>query len=208
MDGVPGLAGLILCGGRSSRMGTEKALLRFDGEALVLRVARRMGAVASPVLLAPGLHGRLGSLGYDEVDDAVEGSGPLGGLVAGLGASPHPLVAVAAADMPFVSPQLLALLARLTGDLDAAIPVTGQGLEPLHAVYSVRALPALREALRSGVLAMRDVASQVLQVRRVEQKEWRTAEPAGRFAINVNRPEDWFRLIERSHTKEGNHGRG
>jgi molybdopterin-guanine dinucleotide biosynthesis protein A len=171
-------------------MGMEKALLPIDGEPIVLRVARRLALVASPVILAPGARGRLGDLGYEEVDDIVEGSGPLGGLVAGLAASPQPLVAVTAVDLPFVSPEVFSLLARLAGDEDAAIPVTDQGLQPLHAVYSVRALPSLREALRSGLLAMRDVVSQALHVRRVELTEWQTADPTGRFAVNLNRPED------------------
>jgi len=184
----------------------DKALLLFDGEPLVLRVARRMGVSASPVLLAPGVRGRLGELGYDEVDDAVEGSGPLGGLVAGLAASPHPLVAVAAVDMPFASPQLFTLLARLAGDDDAAIPVTDRGVQPLHAVYSVRALPALRAALRSGRLAMREVVAEALRVRLVEEREWESVEPTGRFALNLNRPEDYS---SRSATdaEEGDHER-
>jgi molybdopterin-guanine dinucleotide biosynthesis protein A len=187
-------------------MGTDKALLLFDGEPLVLRVARRMGASASPVLLAPGVRGRLGELGYDEVDDAAEGSGPLGGLVAGLAASPHQLVAVAAVDMPFASPELFTLLARLTGDEDAAIPVTDRGLQPLHAVYSVRALPALRAALGSGHLAMRAVVAERLRVRLVEEGEWQRVQPTGRFALNLNRPEDYSRRSA-TNTKEGDHER-
>jgi molybdopterin-guanine dinucleotide biosynthesis protein A len=108
-----------------------------------------------------------------------------------LAASPHPLMAVTAVDMPFVSPRVFTLLARLAGDADAAIPVTGQGLQPLHAVYSVGALPMLRAALRSGRLAMRDVVSEALRVRLVEEREWQMVEPAGRFALNLNRPEDY-----------------
>jgi molybdenum cofactor guanylyltransferase len=185
-------------------MGSEKALFPFDGEPLVLRVARRVASVAAPVILAPGVRGRLGDLGYDEVDDAVEDSGPLGGLVAGLAASPHLLVAVAAVDMPFASPQLFALLARLAGDDDAAIPVTDRGLQPLHAVYSIRALPALREALQSGLLAMREVVSEALHVRRVEEREWQSSEPTRMFAINLNRPED-YSSRSASNAKEGDH---
>jgi molybdopterin-guanine dinucleotide biosynthesis protein A len=194
MEAAPAMAGLVLCGGMSRRMGTEKALLEFEGEVLVVRVARRLGAVASPVVLAPGTRGRLGDLGFMEVDDAVQGSGPLAGLVAGLAASPHPLVAVAAADMPFVDADVLLLLARLVGDAEAAVPVTEDGLQPLHAVYSVRALPALRAALRTDRLALREVVTEALRVRRVERREWRAADPTGRFALNLNRPEDVTRI--------------
>ena len=197
------MAGLVLCGGASRRMGAEKALLDLEGEPMVVRVARRVGGVAWPVLLAPGRRGRLGDLGYPEVDDEVDGSGPLGGLVAGLAASPHRLVAVAAADMPFVSAEVLSLLARLIGTADAAVPVTEDGMQPLHAVYSANGLPALRAALRSGRRALREGVEEALRVRRVDDGEWRTVDPSGRFALNLNRPEDWA-MIEgkgQGHTR-------
>src|SRR5207247_9215627 len=103
MHGPPPLAGLVLCGGRSTRMGREKALVEFAGEPLVLRVARRLARAADPVLLAPGRPGRLGALGFAEVADEVADAGPLAGIVAGLANSPHDLMAVAAVVMPYQS---------------------------------------------------------------------------------------------------------
>ena len=183
------LAGLVLCGGAGRRMGGDKALLEFEGEPLVLLVARRLGEVADPVLLAPGRPGRLGDLGYAEVADAVEQSGPLGGIVAGLAASPHDLVAVAAADMPFVNPSLLRLLAALHADDDAVVPVVEGKLEPLHAVYARSSLPALRGALQARRLELRATLLD-LRLRQVLEPEWRAADPTGGFAHNINRPED------------------
>jgi molybdopterin-guanine dinucleotide biosynthesis protein A len=202
VEAVGGLAGLVVCGGKSRRMGTDKALMPFEGEPLVLRVARRVGLAASPVLLAAGRRGRLGDLGYDEVDDEVEDAGALGGLVAGLAATPHPLLAVVAVDMPFVSPEVLGLLARLIGGDDAAIPTTDGGLEPLHAVYSVRALPGLRAALDAGQLVLREVVGERLRLRVLREGEWRTADPEGGFAFNVNRPEDLARIQERAEKED------
>jgi molybdopterin-guanine dinucleotide biosynthesis protein A len=204
MEAVAGLAGLVLCGGKSRRMGTDKALLPFEGEPLVLRVARRLGRAASPVLLAPGIRGRLGDLGYDEVGDEAKDAGALGGLVAGLAASPYPLLAVVAVDMPFVSPEVVGLLARRVSDDDAAIPATKGGLEPLHAVYSVRALHALRAALDARQLGLREVVAERLRLRVLPESEWRTADPSGGFALNLNRPEDldeiWRRADQLAHT--------
>jgi molybdopterin-guanine dinucleotide biosynthesis protein A len=183
------LAGLVLCGGGSLRMGREKALISVGGRPLVLHVAGLLAQAAEPVLLAPGQVGRLGSLGHPEVEDAAPGSGPLGGLVAGLAASPHPLLAVAAVDMPFASPRLFTLLSgRLEGE-DAVVPRTGWGSEPLHAVYATAALPRLRAALAEGELALQAVLAR-LRVRWVDEDEWSTADPSGRFAVNLNREED------------------
>lgn len=174
-------------------MGADKALLEVEGAPLVVRVAERLSRVAHPVILAPGVPGRLGSLGYPEVADAVPGSGPLAGLVAGLEASPHPLAAVVAVDMPLASPDVFRLLATLHGDEDAVVPVTAEGPQPLHAVYARSALPALRGALEGGRLALR-AALQGLRVREVGEDEWRRADPTGTFALNLNSPADLARL--------------
>lgn len=183
------MAGLVLCGGGSTRMGTEKALIPLHGRPLVLHVAALLGQVADPVLLAPGRLGRLGPLGHREVQDEAPGSGPLSGLVAGLAASPHPLLAVVAVDLPFASPALFRLLADLHGGEDAVVPRNDSGPQPLHAVYATAALPRLRAALADGRLALQEVLAD-LEVRWVGEDEWRAADPAGRFAVNLNRPED------------------
>jgi molybdopterin-guanine dinucleotide biosynthesis protein A len=185
------LTGLVVCGGAGTRMGRDKALLDVEGEPLVLRVARRLAEAADPVLLASGRPGRFGKLasGFAEVADRRLDAGPLAGIMAGLEASPHPLVAVVAVDMPFASPAVFRLLAGLWDGQDAVVPVTTNGTEPLHAVYGTAALPAFRVALESGPRSLRGLLGS-LRVRAVEPEEWRAADPEGRFATNLNREED------------------
>lgn len=190
------LAGLVLCGGRSSRMGEEKALLDAGGDPLVIRVARRLASVADPIMLAPGRIGRLGDLGFPEVADEVPEAGPLGAIAAGISASPHPTLAVAAVDMPDASPGVFALLSRLRLDEDAVVPITVTGPQPLHALYARSALPHLRAALASGRLRVGDALS-ALRVRMVTDAEWGVADPSGRFAINLNTPQDLHRWSAR-----------
>lgn len=189
ITGVAPLAGVVLCGGRSARMRADKALLEVEGRPLVLRVAARVARVADPVILAIGTRGRLGSLGYLEVADERPGDGPLAGLVAGLAASPHELVAAVGVDMPFVSPELLSFLAALHQDEDAVVPISAGGPEPLHAVYARSALPALRQGLGEGVLSLRLLLKR-LRVREIGESQCRRVDPSGRFALNINRPED------------------
>ncbi|HEV3234882.1 MAG TPA: molybdenum cofactor guanylyltransferase [Candidatus Dormibacteraeota bacterium] len=187
----PQLAGLVLCGGHSRRMGIDKALLQVDGGPLVLRVASRLADVADPVLLAPGVPGRFAATGYAEVADVEPARGPLGGLVAGLLVSPHPNVAVVAVDMPYASPAVIRLLARVCADgaWDAALPVTSSGPEPLHAVYSQRAAGPLRAALADGRLAMHHAIAD-LRIALLDREAWGDADPSGRFAANLNTRED------------------
>jgi molybdopterin-guanine dinucleotide biosynthesis protein A len=179
-------------------MGRDKTAPDFliGDEPLAAGVARVLAEVCDEVLVASGDGKRMAWLGLPQVPDALPDSGPLGGLVAGLEAATHPHVAAVAADMPFASAAVLRLLAALVGGHDAAVPVSAAGTEPLHAVYSRNALVSFEEALREGRLAVR-VALEGLDVRVVTEAEWRPADPDGRFAENVNRPEDRGPFVER-----------
>jgi molybdenum cofactor guanylyltransferase len=183
------MTGLLLAGGRSRRMGTDKAFVEFHGMPLAERGLRILRSVCDDVVVASGDGSRLASLGAPQVADAVPDSGPLGGIVAGLETASTDLVAVVAVDMPFANAGVLRLLAGRWSGEDAAVPVTDRGPEPLHAVYARSVAPALRRLLESGVLAMNRVL-ELIDTLGVEEREWRAADPSGRFALNVNRPED------------------
>ena len=184
----PALAGVVLCGGRSVRMGIDKATIDLGGTTLLARAVARLTEVCDPVLIAPG------SLRLEVdprllVPDALPDAGPLGGIVAALHRSPHPLLAVVAVDMPWLDPALLGLLAARIGDHDVALCQTHRGPEPLHAVYSRSALPAAEAALHSPDRSVRGVISRLRAVL-IPEDEWRSAGFSERFASNVNTPAD------------------
>lgn len=170
-------------------MGSDKANLVVGGGRLVDRVHGRLSAVANPVFFAPGQVGRLGPLPGVEVADARADSGPLGGLVAGLSASPHELQAMVAVDMPWCSGEVFELLARLWDGEDALVPVDADGPQVLHALYARRSVSVLQGGLEKQELGLRRVVDD-LNVRYVDEDEWRVADPSGRFAVNLNRPQD------------------
>jgi molybdenum cofactor guanylyltransferase len=184
-----GVTGVVLCGGASTRMGRDKALIEIDGKPLVLLVAERVAECAAPVLLASGAYRRFDSLPYEEIPDAAPGVGPLSGLVAALSASPHDLLVAAAVDMPFVSADVFRLLLQLRADEDAVLPVTNEGRQPLHALYHRSALPHLTDVLERGRYGLRDALAG-LDVRDVGRGEWGTVDPQGRFALNLNTRDD------------------
>lgn len=191
--GLPDLAGLLLCGGRSRRMGADKALLTIEGERLVDRAARRLGAVSDPVLLACGRR-RLAIAGCITVDDASDGAGPLAGIVAGLRLSPHVLTAVVAVDMPWFDTGLLVHLAREWRGEDALVPLSSSGAEPLHAVYARSALPAMADALTGGRLRMRDLLDRLV-VRTFDAATVLGATRGQGFSVNLNTPDDALMLL-------------
>lgn len=183
------MTGLLLAGGGSRRMGRDKAAIEFEGETLASRAARALAEVCQEVLVASGDGERLAGLGRRQVADAMPERGPLGGIVAGLEAAGHSLVAVVAVDMPFASPAVLRMLAALAEGQDAVVPVTHQGPQPLHAVYATGAATAFRASLESGRLSVRD-ALDLVRTRFVPREEWTAADPSGKFAENLNTPED------------------
>lgn len=178
-----------MCGGASTRMGRDKALIEIGGKPLVRLVAERVAECADPVLLASGAARRFESLPYEEITDAAPGAGPMSGLVSALSATPHDLVVAAAVDMPFVSADVFRLLLDLRADEDVVVPVTREGRQPLHALYHRSALAPLTDALEGGRYGLRDALGG-LEVREVGHEEWGAVDPQGRFALNLNTQED------------------
>lgn len=187
-EAVP-LTGLVLCGGASRRMGVEKALLVFEGETLLERAAVALATIADPVFAATGNIGRLGPLAWTEVADAPSsqpGAGPLAGIVAGLRAAPHPLVAVLAVDLPYADAGLLRRLAAAWRGESAIVPIDADGrTQPLHAVYAKSSADALSRALAAGTHRVR-AAMDGLDVR--YHRAGVDVDP--RWSRNWNRPED------------------
>ncbi len=184
--------GFVLCGGKSLRMGVDKALLTdARGQSMLQRALSRLEPICGEVLLACGRAPRYGDLGRELVLDQRADGGPLAGLEASLSRARTPWTLVLACDMPRASTEhLLALLARTEADdLDVCMFETEGGAEPLFAAYSARCLPAVRAALDRGERRM--VGFHAVPV---EGRALRIAALSARgtnAAQNLNTPADW-----------------
>ena len=200
-SGAPGpsrVAGLLLTGGASRRMGSDKALLEVDGQRLVDRAMAVLTAVADPVIeVGPGWSG------VPAVREDPPGAGPLAALgmgAAALRAAGHDgPVLVLAVDMPRVTVELLEFLAgRAGGDIDTAVPRAGGYPQPMCARYGPIVLAAVDERLAAGARSLRDLLETMAadgHVAWVEPDEW--AAVAGPEAFtDVDTPEDLRRLLE------------
>ena len=185
----PPMTGLVLAGGASRRMGRDKARMAVDGEPLARRVADVLERCCERVLVASGDGRRLADLHLEQVTDAVADAGPLGGILAGLTNATTPLLAVVAVDMPDASAVVLRDLAARWQGQAAVVPRVDGRLQPLHAVWSCAEAPALTSYLEAGrrsvhgFLAERGVVT-------VASSQLPDAARSGRFARNLNRPED------------------
>ena len=181
---------VLLTGGRSSRMGVDKATLDAGGMPLAARPVTALAGLCDEVVLAgravPGIEGRV-------VTDALGAEGPLAGIVAGLLAARRRLCVVAACDMPAIDPGVVALLLdaaeRLSGTQVAVCAGASSLLEPLPLATPASAAPAFGAALAAGVRSIRG-AIERLRVEVVPAAAWRAIDPAGRTFESWNSPAD------------------
>jgi molybdopterin-guanine dinucleotide biosynthesis protein A len=193
----------VQAGGRSSRMGTDKALVRLQGVPLIEHLLRRVAGLADETLITTNRPQEFAYLGLHTVADAEPGAGALHGLRTALRAARGETVLVLACDLPFVSRPLLEYMLGLAGEADLIVPRRGGEYEPLQAVYARRSLPAVEAALARGERRMISFFP-ALQVRSVEQAEIDRLDPGGLSFFNVNTPEDLQeaeRILAQKHSQ-------
>jgi molybdopterin-guanine dinucleotide biosynthesis protein A len=142
----------ILAGGKSKRMGQDKALMPFLGRPLILRIIKRIQPLSEDMFVMTTRPAELAFLGIPVHSDLGTGQGALGGLYSSLLKATKPFLAIVGCDMPFASAALFEYehdLMIATG-ADVVIPSTATGLEPLHATYRRETcLPVIRAALEA-----------------------------------------------------------
>lgn len=189
------VSGVVLAGGRSSRMGRDKASLIFDGVTLLQRTAAALAEVADEIVVVRAPRQRLPALDLDvpivEAEDPVEGEGPLVGIAAGLRAASAPVAVVVAVDMPFLQPALLRLLAeRVAAGARWAVPIAEGRPQPLCSAFATASLAVLEAHIAAGDRAPM-AAARDLDTERIEAELWREADATGRSFLNVNTPEEY-----------------
>jgi len=187
-------ASIVLCGGRSSRMGRPKALLPFGPELMLQRVVRLMGEVVQPLIVVAAPGQELPPLPRDVtvVRDRREGRGPLEGLAAGLAALPGQATAAYATscDVPLLRPAFVRRMIELHAGYEIAVPFAGGFHHPLAAVYSKTVLPHIERLL--GEDRLRPVyLFETAQTRVVAEHELRGVDPELASLRNLNQPADY-----------------
>ena len=185
--------GFVLAGGRSERMGRDKARLPWGDATLIEHALLRLRAVCADVRVLSGSAVRYAEYGAAVQADVVRDAGPLGGLHAGLldlGASLGVFLGV---DTPLVPAELLRALAAAAAGFDAVVPVVGGRPEPLCAVYRGSCLGPVQRRLEAGERKMTSFWPDV-RVRAVAEDELAAFGDPGEMFRNLNTPEDYLRL--------------
>jgi molybdopterin-guanine dinucleotide biosynthesis protein A len=187
------MTGVILSGGKSTRMGENKAFLSVNGERLIDRTIRLFRNLFNEVIIVT-----TSPLDYLDQDAAIvtdihPGKGALGGVYTGLFYAREEYAFIAACDMPFLNrPFIEYMMAQATG-YDIVVPTTIKGPQSLHAVYARRCLPAMRGLIERNHLKitgfypghrMLKIAPEVIL----------SFDPNERMFFNVNTPDDLMNL--------------
>lgn len=174
---------VILAGGKSTRMGTDKALLRYQGKPLIAHVAAVCQQHVQEVIISSNDPEKYRFLKKRIVLDSMPGQGPLAGIIAGLRASTTPYVFVCACDTVRIRRHMVTQMLSRAYGFDAVIPCAPDGFfEPLFAVYKRTLRARIERAFNRGVRSVRQAltGSKVLLY---------TIEKNGIF--NINTPEDY-----------------
>ncbi len=148
------VSAILLAGGKSSRLGTDKAKVKLDGESVLIQtIAEKLSAVSDDIVVST--NGRR----YEDITipvrwatDVNPGAGSLMGLYSGLLSVRYDYAIAVACDMPFINIELLKYMVAMPRDYDALLPMIGDKTEQLHSIYSKSCLPKMEKFLGSGRL--------------------------------------------------------
>jgi molybdenum cofactor guanylyltransferase len=188
------LGGIVLCGGRSSRMGSSKADLPFGPETMLQRVVRLLGMVVAPIVAVAAREQVLPLLPKDIIvtRDEREQRGPLEGLRAGLRALPDSVDAayVTSCDVPLLMPGFVTRMFELLENYDIAVMEIDGFPHPLSAVYRRKVLPDVEALLAQDKLRPVFLFDAV-KTRRVQPAEMMSVDPELQTLRNLNTPDDY-----------------
>ena len=196
---LKGVTGVILAGGLSSRMGSNKALLPYKSGRCIEVIHRWLAALFDEVIVVTNTPEQYAFLPCRKVMDIHPDMGTLAGLHAGLYHSTSEHIFAVACDMPYLNSALISRIAALGDGSAVVIPEGDKGLEPLHALYGKECLAPMERSLLAGKRRIVSFFPEVA-VRYLSRDAVAGLDPAFDSFRNINTPSDYFELrdVERS----------
>jgi molybdopterin-guanine dinucleotide biosynthesis protein A len=189
------VTGVVLVGGKSFRMGRDKALLPLDGMLLIDKVLDTLRGSLQRIILVGDHPERFEGYGLKIYPDIFPGSS-LGGLYSGLSRAETPYIFASACDLPFASPSILRLILSLGGGFDAVVPLNGNYSEPLFALYHKNCLETMKKLLDERNYRIYDFYPQV-RIRYVTTEEIASVGGTDRAFLNVNTIKEYEVILGR-----------
>jgi FdhD protein len=193
-DKIEDVTAVILAGGTSRRMGSNKALLKVNDTALIEIIYRTLAVLFHEVLIVTNTPEEYRFIPCRKVADIYPGAGSIAGLHAGLAASGTERIFVTACDMPYLKPDVIRLLCNYARKADAVVPVNSEGLrEPLHAVYATSVLVEIQRAIERDDKSILNLLDRI-RTTLVTDETLCAIPGAEKSFCNVNTPEEYERI--------------
>lgn len=186
------MTGSVLAGGKSLRMGTNKALLSIHGKTFVERLCGLLAPLTDPLHIIARQANLYRFLNLPVFEDAVEESGALAGIYTSLLVSPSQTCLIVACDLIFLKEDFIRAVVDASTGYDVTVPVTEGGLEPLCAVYAKTCLEPFAKNLAQRRLKITS-SFDGLRVNEISPATIARFDPAGRMFWNINTPSDYDR---------------
>jgi len=183
------MSSIVLAGGRSLRLGRDKAQEEIGGQRLIDRVIERLKLLGDEIIVVTSSNNRIPNIGVRQVHDSYPGKGALVGIYSGLREATSQYNIVVGCDMPFLNIDLLKYITGVAVNFDIAIPRIADQVEPLHAVYSRDCLAQMEEQMKAGRFKVSDLLGSV-KVRYVEGGEIDRFDPQHLSFLNINYKSD------------------
>ena len=183
------VSGIILAGGKSSRMGTNKALIELGPLKIIEHIVSVYSEIFEDIIIVSNNPAEYSYLGHKVIRDIIPSKGPLSGIHAGLHEAKHFHSFVAACDMPFLQKDLIELLVEKCVNFDVTVPQLGRFLQPLYAVYSKNCIAPIEESLDKDIFKITNFYQRV-KVKYIDQASIEKLGDSEKVFFNVNTKED------------------
>ena len=182
---------VIQAGGRSSRMGQDKAQVPFLGTTLIEYILQQLEGFGDEQIIISNNPEEFTRLGLPVFQDVYPDTGAIGGIYSGILHASFEYSLILGCDMPFISLKLLKYLVSLAPDFDAVIPrlKKEEFAEPFRSVYAKACLKPIEQSIRAGKRKVISFFDKV-NVRFIEPEEINKFDPRGITFFNINTPED------------------
>ena len=150
------ITGIILAGGKSSRMGTDKGMILLNGKKFIEHIINALSPNVNQIIIIAN-NDNYNELGYKVYKDLIEDSGPLGGIYTGLKLSTTEKNIVLSCDTPFITTEFIKFIISNSNDSEITVPVFKNNTEPLCAVYSKNITQNIYDLIVNNELKMQNV---------------------------------------------------
>ena len=148
--------GYILAGGKSSRMGTDKGLLLFNGKPIIQQVIEQLRPALNKMVIVSN-NPEYEKLGLEVIGDLIKDIGPAGGIHAALSHTHSRKIFIVSCDMPFVTTEAVKYIVQSASYSQITLPLYQRKLEPLFGVYSKECLPHWQQLIELGIIKLQQM---------------------------------------------------